>query len=528
MFKGAAASVFALRARQLAAHGRSPDPEKDTAEIPLFHTLDARWQAGYDKALSVLAGNVQTLPNYEKPVLVEGAVYAGIWQECGPHESLVYRRFAPDVARAGHTVFFDKQRPDGQLPANHKRSETGFGQIQMVVPIAATAWELARATRDDALLRQAYTACCRWDDWLMQYRNTRGTGLVEGFCTYDTGHDNSPRWRGVPNQCPGKDAKRFPPGYGLPRLCPDLSATVYGGRVALAQMARALGRNAEADRWQERAESLRNLILDRLYVAQDAAFYDVDADEQFVRIDCDILSRVCGEHVPDRKLFDELWDRQFRDPKKFWAPYPLPSVALDDPQFVRPIPRNSWGGASQALTALRTPRWMEHYGRAVEFAHLADRWCEALLRDGTFRQQMDPLTGTFSSQDPGGYSPAALVLVDFTWRLAGIVEAPTEVQWNIRPGHAAANGAVFKLHADSGAALELRYQRNGARLLRNGREFAHLSGGTARIVTTANGIPKALLGIHADPQTVTLRFRNHTQKVTLHANESISFGSAMA
>ena len=75
-------------------------------------------------------------------------------------------------------------RGTGQLPANNKVSETGFGQIQMVVPIAATAWELARSTGDDELLNTAYRACSAWDAWLIGHRNTRGTGLIEGFCTY--------------------------------------------------------------------------------------------------------------------------------------------------------------------------------------------------------------------------------------------------------------------------------------------------------------------------------------------------------
>ena len=120
--------------------------------------------------------------------------------------------------------------------------ETGFGQIQMVVPIAATAWELARTTGDSELLQVAYSACSRWDAWLMRYRNTRGTGLIEGFCTYDTGMDDSPRWAGMPRQCPDKDARKCAPIPTLPRLCPDLSATVYGARIALAAMARALGK----------------------------------------------------------------------------------------------------------------------------------------------------------------------------------------------------------------------------------------------------------------------------------------------
>ena len=152
----------------------------------------------------------------------------------------------------------------------------------MVVPIAATAWELARSSGDDELLDTAYRACSAWDDWLMRHRNTRGTGLIEGFCTYDTGHDNSPRWAGIPPQCPDKDAKKYPPIPTLPRLCPDLSATVYGGRVALSAMAKAMGKTTEAGDWAEHAEELRRLILSRLYADKDAAFYDLDAQNAFV------------------------------------------------------------------------------------------------------------------------------------------------------------------------------------------------------------------------------------------------------
>jgi len=489
---------------------------------PRFTTSDASWQAAYDRALSILAANVRVLPRFDKPVLIEGANYAGIWQECGPHEALVYRKFRPDAARNAHLTFFALQRPDGQLPANNKMSETGFGQIQMVVPIAATAWELAQATGDDELLRAAYDACSRWDEWLMRFRNTRGTGLVEGFCTYDTGHDNSPRWAGIPPQCPGKDAKRFPPIAELPRLCPDLSATVFGGRVALAAMARALGKNNEADRWAESAAKIRELILARLYVAEDAAFYDLDARDRFVKIRCDILSRMCGERVPDQALFDDLWTRQIHNPKAFWATYPLPSVALDDPLFVRPIPRNSWGGASQALTALRTGRWFDHYGHPAEFTFLMDRWCDALARDMAFRQQLDPLDGVFTKAD-ADYSPAALVMVDFTWRLAGVCELPDALCWNVRPGHAAAESARFQMRTDSGGTAEMRYDGRGAGLRLAGRPLGRLEGGAARLVTDKAGAPRALVGIAERPQKVALRLAARPRReVTLQANQQIA------
>jgi hypothetical protein len=284
------------------------------------------------------------------------------------------------------------------------------------------------------LLTAAYASCSRWDAWLREYRDTRKTGLVEGFCTYDTGMDNSPRWKDIPNRCPDADARKCPPDSTMPRLCPDLSATVYGGRIALAAMARALGKSADESRWLADAEKIRHLILTKLYSPEDAAFYDLDAQNNFVRVRGDVITRVLGEHVvdpvKDKAIFEAVWTRQLHNPTAFWAPYPLPSIAMDDPTFVRPIPRNSWGGASQALTALRAPRWMPYYGKQAELTHLMQQWCAAIMRHAEeakgnpdellklFRQQMDPLTGEFTQPDPGGYSPAALTFLDFARRLS--------------------------------------------------------------------------------------------------------------
>jgi hypothetical protein len=393
----------------------------------------------------------------------------------------------------------------------------------MVVPIAATAWELARATGDDELLQKAYSACSRWDAWLLRYRNTRGTGLVEGFCTYDTGHDNSPRWAGVPNRCPDADARRFPAVAGMPRLCPDLSATVYGARMALAAMARALHKDEEAARWEESAAHLRGLILSLLVDPRDGLFYDLDAQGKFVRVRSDVLSRVCGEHVPDQKAFEALWEGQLHNPKAFWGAYPLASIAMDDPAFVRPIPRNSWGGAAQALTALRAPRWMEHYGKSSELALLMSRWCEAIGRDGTFRQQLDPLTGEFTQADKPGYSPAALVMMDFTWRLAGVREVEDGLEWNVRPGCAASKEARFAVRLAEGRTAALAYSGKGAALTLDDRRVLRVEQGIARVVGDKQGRPVKLVGIGEHVEHVVLRINGGAVKrFSLEPNQQIA------
>jgi len=441
------AGAAAIPSSTLSLFAQSANPPR-----PRFPTADPAWAATWDAALAVLAGNVRSMPRYERPVLVEGSTYAGIWLECAPQEGQVYGTLQSyvatpagqptplETARANHMAFFAQQKTDGQLPASIKLADqpgtdAGYGQIQMVVPIAATAWDIFQLTgsKDQELLEAAFTSCSRWDAWLRQYRDTRKTGLCEGFCTYDTGHDNSPRWAGIPNRCPDADARKFPNLPGMPRICPDLSATVYGGRIALAAMARALGKQDDEARWLADAEHIRQLILSKLYSPEDAAFYDLDTNNKFIRVRGDVISRVLGEHVldphKDKHIFEAVWTRQIHNPRAFWAPYPLPSIAMDDPTFVRPIPRNSWGGASQALTALRAPRWMSFYGKHAELNHMMQQWCSAILRHAgeakssaeqvkLFRQQMDPLTGDFTQNDPGGYSPCALTFLDFARRLS--------------------------------------------------------------------------------------------------------------
>lgn len=516
-----AATTPGLRSRFPLPSPRAASSE-DRASIPepriLFETSDAKYQQTYSNALSTLTGNVKKLAEYADPVLIEGSVYGGIWLECAPHEGLVYSLIRPDVARRNHLAFFARQGEDGQIPCWIRTNATGFAQIQMAVPIAATAWELAQQTGDHELLDQAYASCVRWDAWLRRYRDTRGTGLCEGFCAWDTGQDNSPRWSGIPNRCPNGDARKCPPVAGLPRLCPDLSATVYGGRVALAEMAGALGKNAEADRWRMDAEKIRAAIVQMLYAPEDAAFYDVDTHNRFVGIRSDVISRVLGEHVVDRALFDAIYARQIHNRDAFWAPYPLPSVALNDPAFVRPIPRNSWGGASQALTALRAPRWMEHYGKPADLAHLMQQWVEAIVREGKFLQQTDPSTGTFTP-DAEGYSPAALVFVDFTWRLSGIRQTGDFLEWNIRPLNSDAR-ASFHLRLKNGATAEIRYASGKAEALLKGRRVIK-TGATVRLMSDLQGRMLRAVGVASQSSTVVWHNNpGHEHRFSIQPNET--------
>lgn len=390
-----------------------------------FTTDNKAYMEKYQAALRQLQNNITTLHGHR--VLTEGGVYQGIWLEGGPHQGLIFGDWDSEIAIRNHQIFFDTADAEGFLHPALKKNERLTGHIQTVVPIAWTALQTALLWKNEKLLKDAYRACVAYDDWLSRYRNHRDTDLVEGHCVWDTGHDNSPRHAGMEDHCPDYDTKAVPVGTPAPYLAPDLSATKYAGRTALAEMCRLLEKGSEADQWLEKAETLKAAIFKWTWSEEDGCFYDVNRDGSFIRVKSDVLSRMLGAFLPDQDRAERLFRQQILNPRAFWTPYPMSSIAADDPVFRGNFPENSWGGASQALTALRAPIWFEFYGKYRELSHLMRKWQEALLADDGFHQQMNCFTGRFNSTDH--YSPAMCVFLDFTARLYGVKRTPDTIRW---------------------------------------------------------------------------------------------------
>jgi hypothetical protein len=471
-----------------------------TPDAIAFQTPGHPLGALFHRALKGLRSNVRQVQGFD--VLIEGAEYEGIWLECGPHEAALYAELNPSqiqVALDSHRAFFHYQFEDGYIPYNLKTHKRGNGQIQSVVPLGETAWRVWQISGDREFLEAAYTACSRWDSWLGRYRDTRKTGLCEAFCEFDTGHDNSPRFHGLPKQCPQEDARVCPALPRAPSIAPDLSAMRFGGQLALARMARTLGLDQEAEEWEGRAESLRLKLIATCYDAAEACFFDVDNLGEFVRVRGDLLTRVLDEGVVETHDFETIYTRHIRNPEAFWTPYPLPSIAANDPHFDHSIPHNSWGGASQALTAMRAPRWFNRYGKFADLNHLMERWVSALTAYGGFSQQINPWTGEFDGQGRD-YSPAMLVLLDFTTRLYGIRREAGLVKWGC--GLPPDVSECFYLMQSPIGDARLQQNHQGATLELGNRQVARVEG-HCQLVTDLAGKPQALIGV--GPETVTVR-----------------------
>jgi len=232
--------------------------------------MTARWQA----AIEALLGCIKPTVDDEAVILNEGGVYYGCWLEStGTINTELLSRFASAVAHDTFAGFFAHQRADGCLPYKLTTDGPVFSQIQLVTPPARSIHTHCGLHGDAALLAQAYTGLSAYDDWLAAFRDTRGTGAVEAFCTFDTGHDLSPRFWHIPDSPHDNEPTTVRPAHPtLPFVAPDLTAATICGRRYLAKMANALGHDPAP--WAAKAEAMEAALFEQCWDEADGTFYD--------------------------------------------------------------------------------------------------------------------------------------------------------------------------------------------------------------------------------------------------------------
>ena len=354
----------------------------------------------------------------DNPLLLISTQYPGIWLE-HVYDSVFYAmRDRSKLYLAENTVelFISNQREDGQLPCfvldrskmtRVYQNAIGFSQIQECVSFAKLCLLVYKMNGKREFLQRIYKSASNWVKWLEDNRMTLGTGLVEAFVGYDTGHDNSGRLNGL--SCIGnyridgieQNAGILPVGDDVaPLITVDMNCNFYATLTSLSEMARELGRHGEAEDWSRRAAQVKSKLFELCFNAEDRFFYDVDKNGQQRKYLSSTIFHLFMEGVLDKEsdaaLIKEIYDRHISNPDEFATPYPYPSMAISDPSCEGHAQRNCWGYYSQGLIALRATLWMEQYGFEREFDYLCSKWAESwtehfdTLKMG---QELDPISG---------------------------------------------------------------------------------------------------------------------------------------
>lgn len=523
------------RLRQLQTDKRAGETGKpsDREVLAEWKRSGVKFAASSEKLESVYYAALRRLldcivPTFGRgPILHEGGVYLGCWLEStGTINAELLSRFVPSVSRATYECFADLQREDGLMP--YKITEKGqvFRQIQLVTPLARSVWNLYSLNgRPKDFLRKMSAAMERYDRWLAEWRNTRGSGCVEAFCTFDTGHDLSPRFWHIPDTPHLGDPKQYDPASPLlPFLAPDLTANVYCQRLYLARMAEELG--GSGDEWRRKAEESLNSLFRYCYDEEDAFFYDLDRNDRFVRVQSDVLLRVLACEVGDGAFFETALKRYLLNTSKFFAKYPFTSIAMDDPRFDPFSSYNTWAGTTNMLSIIRTPHAFEHHHRHVELTWILQPLMSAIARMKRFSQAMSPWTGAEGYTE--AYSPAILCVLDFVERLSGILPRADDTLWftGLLPyamdhGEEVAERTAYSRIVD-GAEYELVNSREGAVIYRNRQEHIRFPFGT-RVVTERDGRLKGVIGMMNHPVQGSISYNGIHIPVLVKGNEELAY-----
>jgi len=353
-----------------------------------------------------------------KPLFLISDTYPGVWLE-HVYDSIFYAKRNPkriEIAKNTVDLFIDNQKSDGQLPFYvldgnkiNKPIEdlVGYSHIQECVSFYKLCYMLYEMSNDQNVIEKAYESGKKWINWLQNNRMTTNRGLIEMFCGYDTGHDNSGRLEGLANKGLYKkdriiqNARVVPDNDDIiPILAVDMNCNYYSDLMSLSKMAQKLGKSENALDFKNQAQKVKQNLFKFCFNEKECFFYDVDKNSNQRKYLSSTIFHLFMENVldteQDKELIDNIYHKHIKNQNEFWTEYPFPSMAVCDLSSKRHIMPNSWGYYSQGLIALRCTMWMDNYGWSGDFDELCKKWVYALTENydtNQFGQEIDPHTG---------------------------------------------------------------------------------------------------------------------------------------
>jgi hypothetical protein len=458
-----------------------------------FSTTDTFLGDLYRSAEKVCQGNIRNFAG--RNVLIEGGGYNGIWLETQPMGGEMYAKRSIREGMNNILFFLDMQRSDGRFPGTIYYTDAVmnplFTHIQgLYFTTPALNMYYWNKKRDKAYLQRIYAAMERFDGYLWKYRDSDGDGCLESWCVWDTGEDNSSRFTGTKLNQGGWSGEIPPDDPVFPIESMDYMSYSYDMRITLARISVLLGNGREKE-WEDKAKNVQDKIHDYLWDEQRGACFDRDRNNRLIPalIHNNLRAMYHGAFTPE--MAARFVKEHLLNPQEFFTPFPLPSIAANDPVF-RLGMDNDWGGPPMGLTYQRAIHALENYGYFPIITILGEKLINNVGRKNIFPQQFDPFTGEFGVEDKRtDYGPTALSILEYISRFYGIHIQYDEIYWGAlgRDGHETS----YTQYWDNDAYKV--YSKNGiTKGFINGKEIFSVNNGV-RVVTDWDGRVKQIIAI---------------------------------
>ncbi len=353
-----------------------------------------RWHAWFDAAPPVLdqyqeqyyfawwlmrAGLLATRYYTTREVMAPSLTYyVGSWQWDNYFHALAYRHVEPRLAKDQLRILLDHQREDGMIPdAIHDEGTVTHldfpvdADVTKPPLIAWAAWKLFEQDGDTEFLDEIYASIVRWNNWWFENNDLDHNGLCEYQHPFSSGLDDSPLW-----------------DSGMPVESPDLNTYLCLQQESLAQISEVIGEKADAARWAKRADAMARRMTRLCWDARAGVYWARRLGKRLPVVTPFNLYPLLTGRLPG-----EIADRlvgHIADPNKFWSRYPIPTVAMDDPQF---DPQQMWRGPTWVNINYLFIEGLFKSGYPALARQLRQRTLEMLANHTDFYEYYDPQSG---------------------------------------------------------------------------------------------------------------------------------------
>lgn len=253
-------------------------------------------------------------------------------------------------------------------------------------------WSLWSVDGNDILMKRLLDSAFKYDRY---FENIRASKQIPGLLVVkrwsDSGMDNSKRWSNQNNRGL-RGASKFDTDWEMPVISVDVNVYNITEKLCLAEMCRAAGMTAEANKLQKEAEKREKILHKELWNAKENSYFDrIEADGRFSPIVSPTnLSPLMLKNLPKKRIEPLL--KWLFDEKHFWGDYPIPSIAKSDPDF-QPS-HGYWMGPVWMSYPIDILRGLNYHDTDAA-NKLLDKLLNLMLKDGipAIYENYQPLTG---------------------------------------------------------------------------------------------------------------------------------------
>jgi len=243
-----------------------------------------------------------------------------------------------EISEANIRAILSELTSRGVIPNVISPKETSLDRSQPPVG-AYIVWKIYKLSLDRSLLRWAYPYLKKHHEWWFSARDGNKDGLLEWgsdpigrspwrytlqAAKFESGLDNSPMY----------DEAEFVRETNTMNLADVGLNSLYALNAwALSQIARELGLEEDANRFQKEYEEMKKRINDLLWNEDEGLYLNRFWDGEFSKRKSPTCFYPLIAGIPDERKARIMVEKHLLNPKEFWGEYVIPSISRDDPGF---------------------------------------------------------------------------------------------------------------------------------------------------------------------------------------------------